>query len=215
MALLLPRLRISLASSGRLEPLDLFPDTVSGIWLEIGFGGGEHIVSLAARNPYIGIIGAEPFVNGVAKLLVAIDDQQLANIRIFDGDGRILLENLEDASIDRLFILYPDPWPKRRHEKRRLLDGGTVAEIYRVMKPGGELRLASDSADYIGWSLRNILAHGGFDWLAQRPRDWRQPPGDWCQTRYETKALSDGRRPTYLRFLRRPKMLAISPEGII
>jgi tRNA (guanine-N7-)-methyltransferase len=202
MATLLPQLRISLASGGKLQPLALFPDAVLQVWLEIGFGGGEHLASLAAQNPHIGFIGAEPFVNGIAKLLVAIDEQRLANIRIFDGDGRLLLENLADGSIDRLFILYPDPWPKRRHEKRRLLNHRTIAELYRVMKPGGELRLASDSADYIGWCLRNILAHGGFAWLAEGPRDWRKPPVDWSQTRYEAKALSEGRRPTYLRFLR-------------
>jgi tRNA (guanine-N7-)-methyltransferase len=181
MAALLPRLRVSLEGPGKLQPLALFPDTISKVWLEIGFGGGEHLASLAARNPHTGFIG---------------------NIRIFDGDGRLLLEDLEDATIDRLFILYPDPWPKRRHEKRRLLDTGTIAEIYRVMKSGGELRLATDSADYAGWSLRNIMAHGGFDWLAEGSRDWRQPPQDWYQTRYEAKALGAGRRPIYLRFLR-------------
>src|SRR5262245_18261920 len=202
MAALLPRLRVSLEGPGKLQPLALFPDTISKAWLEIGFGGGEHLASLAARNPHIGFIGAEPFVNGIAKLLVAIDNDRLANIRIFDGDGRLLLEDLEDATIDRLFILYPDPWPKRRHEKRRLLDTGTIAEIYRVMKSGGELRLATDSADYAGWSLRNIMAHGGFDWLAEGSRDWRQPPQDWYQTQYEAKALGAGRRPIYLRFLR-------------
>ena len=203
MASLLPRLRVSLKGPGKLRPLALFPDTISKVWLEIGFGGGEHLASLAARSPHIGFIGAEPFVNGIAKLLVVIDNDRLANIRIFDGDGRLLLEDLEDSSIDRLFVLYPDPWPKRRHEKRRLLDAATIAELYRVMMPGGELRLASDSADYVGWSLRNIMAHGGFDWLAEGPRDWRQPPQGWCRTRYETKALSEGRRPIYLRFLRR------------
>jgi tRNA (guanine-N7-)-methyltransferase len=203
MASLLPRLRVSLTGPGKLLPLALFPAMISKVWLEIGFGGGEHLASLAERNPHIGFIGAEPFVNGIAKLLVAIDNDRLANIRIFDGDGRLLLESLGDASIDRLFILFPDPWPKRRHEKRRLLNADTIAELYRVMKPGGELRLASDSADYIGWSLRNILAHRGFDWLVEGPRHWREPPQDWCQTRYEAKALCEGRRPAYLRFLRR------------
>jgi tRNA (guanine-N7-)-methyltransferase len=203
MASLLPRLRIGIESRGKLDPFSLFPRSVSEIWLEIGFGGGEHLASLAARHPQIGFIGAEPFVNGLAKLLIAIEDQSLANIRIFDGDGRLLLANLQDASIARLFILYPDPWPKRRHEKRRLLDARTIAELHRVMKPGAELRVASDSGDYVGWSLRNVLAHNGFDWLAEGPEDWRRPPLDWYQTRYEAKALGEGRRPIYLRFARR------------
>jgi tRNA (guanine-N7-)-methyltransferase len=202
MASLLPRLRISTEDQGKLQPHDLFPQGVLKVWLEIGFGGGEHLVSLAARSPEVGFIGAEPFVNGIAKLLVAIEDEHLANVRIFDGDGRLLLECLENESIDRLFILYPDPWPKRRHERRRLLNSHTIAEIYRVMKPGGEMHLASDSADYIGWSLRNILAHGGFDWQTEGPSDWRRPPEDWCPTRYEAKALDEGRRPIYLRFSR-------------
>ena len=201
MAALLPRLRISIGGHA-FQPRSLFGPSVSEIWLEIGFGGGEHLASLASRRPEIGFIGAEPFLNGIAKLLIAIEDQRLANIRIFDGDGRQLLANLEAASIDRLFILYPDPWPKRRHEKRRLLDARTVSELYRVMRPGAELRLATDSADYLGWSLRNVLAHGGFVWLAEGPQDWRRPPADWCQTRYEAKALSEGRRPIYLGFSR-------------
>lgn len=202
MASLLPRLRIAIQGPRTLQPLGLFPQPISEIWLEIGFGGGEHLASLAARHPQTGFIGAEPFVNGIAKLLVAIEEDSLANIRIFDGDGRTLLESLQNATIDRLFILYPDPWPKRRHAKRRLLDAHTIDELHRVMRPGAELRVASDSADYIGWSLRNILAHGGFDWSAERPEDWRRPPADWCQTRYEAKALEEGRRPVYLCFLR-------------
>ena len=202
MASLLPGLRIAIAGPRTVQPLSLFPHPISQIWLEIGFGGGEHLASLAASRPQTGFIGAEPFLNGIAKLLVAIEAEGLANIRIFDGDGRTLLESLENAAIDRLFILYPDPWPKRRHVKRRLLDQGTIAELHRVLKPGAELHLASDSADYIGWSLRNILAHGGFDWSAERAEDWRRPPAGWCQTRYEAKALEEGRQPVYLRFLR-------------
>jgi tRNA (guanine-N7-)-methyltransferase len=201
---LLPGLRILLPGPRTLRPLSLFRHPVSEVWLEIGFGGGEHLASLAARHPQTGLIGAEPFRNGIAKLLVAIEADCLANIRIFDGDGRTLLEGLENAAIDRLFILYPDPWPKRRHEKRRLLDAWTIAELHRVMKPGAELHLASDSADYIGWSLRNILAHGGFDWSAEKADDWRRSPAGWCQTRYEAKALEEGRLPFYLGFSRLP-----------
>jgi tRNA (guanine-N7-)-methyltransferase len=204
MASLLPRLRIDVEGRGRLEPRTLFPQPVSEVWLEVGFGGGEHLAGLAARHPQIGFIGAEPFLNGIAKLLVAIEDNNIDNIRIFDGDGRLLLANLQDGSIARLFILYPDPWPKRRHAKRRLLDPDTITELHRVLAPGAELRVASDSGDYISWSLRIVLAHGGFDWLAEGPADWHRPPSDWCQTRYEAKALAAGRRPHYLRFARLP-----------
>ena len=170
------------------------------VWLEIGFGGGEHLAALAELHPDVGFIGAEPFINGVAKLLLAIDERKLGNIRIFDDDARLLLERLENAAIGRVFILYPDPWPKRRHEKRRLLNAEFLGELYRIMKPGAELRLASDSADYVAWSLRNLMSHAGFEWMAEGPSDWRCPPLDWTRTRYETKALAGGGRPVYLRF---------------
>jgi tRNA (guanine-N7-)-methyltransferase len=178
----------------------LFAPGVREVWLEIGFGGGEHLAALAELHPDVGFIGAEPFINGVAKLLLAIDERKLGNIRIFDDDARVLLERLASAAIGRVFILYPDPWPKRRHEKRRLLTSEFLGELYRIMKPGAELRLASDSADYVAWSLRNLMNHGGFEWMAEGPDDWRCPPRDWTQTRYETKALAGGGRPVYLRF---------------
>jgi tRNA (guanine-N7-)-methyltransferase len=199
---LLPRLRITLPASGRLAPLPLFAQPVREVWLEIGFGGGEHLAALASLDPGVGFIGAEPFVNGVAKLLLAIADGGLRNVRIFDADARLLLEQLESESIGRVFILFPDPWPKRRHEKRRLMTSDVVAELHRIMKPGAELRLVSDSPDYISWSLDNILRHGGFGWLAGRPADWRSQPPGWVETRYEAKARSRGRKPAYLRFTR-------------
>jgi tRNA (guanine-N7-)-methyltransferase len=201
---LLPRLRIALRPGEKIAPLTLFAGPATDVWLEIGFGGGEHLAKLASSNPEIAFIGAEPFVNGVAKLLVAISDGKLANIRIFDDDVRLLLERLESSTIGSVFILYPDPWPKRRHEKRRLLKLQFIAELHRIMKPGAELRLASDSADYVSSSLHNILRHGGFDWLAEHPRDWRQPPAGWIETRYESKALTQSRKPLYLSLRKLP-----------
>lgn len=197
---LLPRLRIELKPGEKIAPSTFFAGPSRDVWLEIGFGGGEHLAKLASLHSEVAFIGAEPFINGVAKLLRCIADGNLDNIRIFDDDARLLLEQLESLSVGRVFILYPDPWPKRRHERRRLLNPQIVAELHRIMKPGAELRLASDSADYISWSLRNILRHGGFHWLADRPEDWRKPPADWTGTRYEAKALNQGRKPAYLRF---------------
>jgi tRNA (guanine-N7-)-methyltransferase len=201
-ARLLPNLRIDIEGRA-IDPAALFDNLKRDVWLEIGFGGGEHLANLAARHSDIGFVGAEPFVNGIAKLLLAIDEQRLANIRIFDDDARPLLQSFTGSSLGRIFILYPDPWPKRRHEKRRLLSPLIVADLHRVMRPGAELRLASDSADYMAWGLRNILSHGGFEWLACSARDWRSPPSGWTQTRYEAKALREGRKPVYLRFTRK------------
>jgi tRNA (guanine-N7-)-methyltransferase len=172
------------------------------VWLEIGFGGGEHLAWQAAANPDVGIIGCEPFVNGVAKLLAEIEDRDLANVRIHDGDARDLLDLLAPASLDRVFLLYPDPWPKARHRKRRLITAGTVERLARVMTDGAELRIASDIPDYVRWTLVHILSDGRFDWTARRPDDWRHRPTDWPRTRYESKALHSGRVPAYLKIIR-------------
>ena len=155
------------------------------------------MAELAAHHSHIGFIGAEPFLNGVAKLLLAIADadKNLSNIRILDADVRPLLDRLSSASIGRIYILYPDPWPKRRHAKRRLLDQATVLELHRVMKPGAELRLATDSSDYACWALATLLRHGGFEWLAETARDWREPPSGWTVTRYEAEGARPGAHP--------------------
>jgi tRNA (guanine-N7-)-methyltransferase len=200
---LLPSLRIDLPREGELQPRTIFSRTPADVWLEIGFGGGEHLAALAAAHPHIGFIGAEPFLNGIAKLLVAIAEQRLSNIRIFDADSRLLLDRLSAASIGRIYVLYPDPWPKRRHAKRRLLNPATLMQLHRAMKPGAELRLATDSRDYAAWALARLLRHGGFEWLAESAGDWRKPPPGWTVTRYESKALAKGRTPLYLTFRRR------------
>lgn len=201
----LPDLSVTLpAEAGAwLRPADLFQPGVRRFALEVGFGGGEHLAELAATRSDWGFIGCEPFVNGLVQLLAKIEAEGLANIRIHKGDARDVMERLAPASLDAVFVLFPDPWPKKRHWKRRFFGSDTLAVLSRIMKPGAELRLASDIQGYVQWSLVHILASGAFDWCAETARDWRDRPEDWPTTRYEAKALRAGRRPVYLRFRRR------------
>jgi tRNA (guanine-N7-)-methyltransferase len=200
---LLPRLSISLPAAGPLDPARLFPVGSVAAWLEIGFGGGEHLAAQAEQHPDIGFIGSEVFENGVARLVGEIARRQLRNIRIFADDARLLLDSLPPASLGRVFILFPDPWPKQRHHKRRLVSRPTLDRLAVVMQPGAELRLATDDRDYLVWMLDHATAHPGFEWLARRPADWRERPSDWPPTRYEAKARAAGRTPAFLRFVRR------------
>jgi tRNA (guanine-N7-)-methyltransferase len=171
------------------------------VWLEIGFGGGEHMAAQAERYPGVLVLGAEPFQNGVASALRHVEEQALSNVRIHDGDARELMARLPDASLERVFILFPDPWPKARHNKRRIVQAETVAEFARLLKPGGKLRFASDWADYVDWSLLRVLANPAFRWTAERADDWRVPPADHVTTRYEEKRLGDC-APVFLDFVR-------------
>ena len=171
--------------------------------MEIGFGAGEHLAEQAAAHPEVGFIGCEPFVNGVAALLALIERDSIPNIRIFDDDVRLLFDALPDACLGRVFALFGDPWPKKRHAKRRLLGPRVLDALARLMKNGAELRFASDDAGYVSWTLEQVLRHPAFTWPARRPADWRQPPADWVQTRYEAKALAAGRPCFYLSFRRR------------
>ncbi|RAK67655.1 tRNA (guanosine(46)-N7)-methyltransferase TrmB [Phenylobacterium kunshanense] len=193
----LPELRVP---PGPAEPAVLMPGARE-TWLEIGFGGGEHMAAQAGRHPDVLILGAEPFTNGVASAVRHVDEQGLGNVRIHDGDVRELIARLPDASIARVFILFPDPWPKARHHKRRLVQADTVAELARVLKPGGALRFASDWADYVDWALERITANPAFRWTAGRADDWRIPPADHVTTRYEEKRLGDC-APVFLDFVR-------------
>jgi tRNA (guanine-N7-)-methyltransferase len=197
METLLPTLR---PPAEPFDPRALMPRATE-IWLEIGFGGGEHMAAQAARNPDTLIIGAEPFQNGVASALRHIDEAQLTNVRVLDGDARELMAHLPDASLDRIFVLFPDPWPKSRHNKRRIVQAETVAEFARLLKPGGRLRFASDWADYVDWSLERFVASPAFRWRAERADDWRTPPADHITTRYEEKRLGDC-APVFLDFVR-------------
>lgn len=176
------------------------------LWLEIGFGGGEHLAGQAGAHRDVTIIGCEPFLNGVGSLLRHVEDNDLGNVRILAGDARPLLDTLPDASFDRIFLLFPDPWPKARHNKRRFVQPETVAAFARVLKPGGRMRFATDWADYADWTLRHFLANPAFDWPAERPEDWTQPPADHITTRYETKGLGDC-KPVFFDFVRK----AVSP----
>jgi tRNA (guanine-N7-)-methyltransferase len=200
---MLPRLAIALPAAGPLDPGSLFPAPPVAVWLEIGFGGGEHLAEQAERHPDIGFIGSEVFENGIARLVGGIARRELGNVRIFPDDARLLLDALMPASLGRVFILFPDPWPKLRHHKRRLVAGPTLDRLAVVMQPGAELRLATDDRDYLVWMLEQVTAHPAFVWLAHRPADWRERPPDWPPTRYEDKARAAGRTPAFLRFARR------------
>ena len=201
---LLPGLRVGLpADGGRLDPACLFSHGApGGVWLEIGFGGGEHLAANARAHPDVGIIGAEPFVNGVVKLLRAVDEWDLRNVRIRDEDVTALIARLPDACLERVYLLYPDPWPKRRQRKRRFVSDASLAEIARVLKDGGLFRFASDIDDYAGWTLARAARCPDLRWTAERASDWTEPFPGWPGTRYEAKALAAGRAPTYLEFAR-------------
>ncbi|GJD94895.1 tRNA (guanine(46)-N(7))-methyltransferase TrmB [Methylobacterium iners] len=200
---LLPALRVTLPPPGEsLDPSTLFPHPIDEVRLEIGFGGGEHLAAQAARAPATGFIGAEPFVNGVVKLLRAVDEAALRNVRVWDEDVTALLAALPDACLARVDLLYPDPWPKRRQRKRRFVSDETLREIVRLLKPGGRFRFASDIDDYAGWTLVRAARCPGLGWTARAASDWTQPWPDWPGTRYEAKAMAAGRRPTYLEFAR-------------
>lgn len=185
-----------------LELAALFGDRP--VWLEIGFGGGEHMVHQATRNPDVGIIGCEPYINGVAMLLGKIRDARVTNLRVHPGDVRDLFDVLPPASIDRAFLLYPDPWPKKRHHRRRFVTPEYLDPLARVLAPGATFRIATDIPDYVRQSLEQIVPRPDFDWLGQSPDDWRAPWDDWIATRYEQKALREGRTPHYLTFRRTP-----------
>jgi tRNA (guanine-N7-)-methyltransferase len=199
---LLPGIAAPDPERGVIDLKEMFP-LASRIELEIGFGGGEHLAWQAARAPEAGFIGAEPFLNGVAQLLQKIDKDGLNNIRIRHGDARPLVEALPAASLSRIYVLHPDPWPKKRHFKRRMISPWFFAEAARLLKPGAELRVASDIADYVRWTLMHAQNAEAFDWTAECAGDWRRRPDDWPQTRYEAKALKEGRTPAYLVFRRR------------
>jgi len=175
------------------------------VWLELGFGGSEHLIWQAENNPDTLVIGAEPFLNGVAKAVSSIDDKNLENVRLYMGDGREVMDALPDGSLSRMFVLFPDPWPKARHNKRRIITPEFLSEVYRLVKPGGVFRFGSDIIDYVDWTLTRVKAHGGFHFEPAAKEDWLVRPEDWPQTRYEAKAIREGRTCHYFEFLRDEK----------
>lgn len=182
------------------DPSDLFDVEIRDLWLEVGFGSGEHLVGQAGNHADIGFLGCEPFINGVAKMVRDADAAGLRNVKILADDARLLLDALPDACLGRAYVLFPDPWPKKRHRPRRFVGPDNLPRLARLLRPGAELRCATDHPDYLDWMLYHVGRSAAFEWLAEGPKDWRDRWDDHIPTRYETKALAG--RPSYLRFRR-------------
>ena len=196
---LLPRLSVD-ANTDFSNPAALFDVPVSAVWMEIGFGAGEHLEAQARANPEAGLLACEPYINGVASLLSRIEDAPPKNLRLHMGDARYIIDALPDGALDRLFVLFPDPWPKTRQNKRRIFGIETLPHFARVLAPGAELRAATDDMSYAAWMLEHARAVPELTWRARGPGDWRHPPVDWVPTRYEQKAIEAGSRCVYFTF---------------
>ena len=209
LAELLPKLAppdVAWTENPARKPVD-FTGMVSGAktaWLEIGFGGGEHLIAMAKANPDVAIIGCEPFINGVAMCLYAHENAGVTNVRIHAGDAREIFDVAADGAFERIFVNYPDPWPKTRHHKRRFIGPDNLPHLARVCAAGGRLHIATDIEDYVRHSMEALAQFQEFRWTAEGPEDWRRPWDDWPSTRYEQKALREGRTPHYLTFRREP-----------
>lgn len=197
----LPRLQPDLDAANC--PQGWFQTPKTHYALEVGFGGGEHVAARAKAAPDTGFIACEPFINGVAKLLIEVSENGFENLCIHNDDARDVMAALPDACLDQAYLLYPDPWPKKRHNKRRFISAENLAQLFRILKPGAGFLVASDIADYLDWTLIHMRAHGGFAWQAQTASDWQSAPVGWPGTRYEAKAIREGREPGYLQFIRR------------
>ncbi|MFN3230798.1 MAG: tRNA (guanosine(46)-N7)-methyltransferase TrmB [Alphaproteobacteria bacterium] len=203
---LMPDLAIDLPDGAlNLDPKSWFANPVDSVWLEIGFGKGEHLAWQAQNNPDIGFIGCEPYETGAASLFTEVEARGLSNLRYFADDAAFLLAALAPASLHRVFLLFPDPWPKARHHKRRFVNAANLDLLAAAMVDGAELRIATDHAGYLDWILTRMVSRPDFSWMAEKPADWRGRTADWPQTRYEAKALEDGLHPAYLRYLRKPR----------
>ena len=192
--------KLDLAAPAPADHRELFSTSVKSIRLEIGFGGGEHLIHRAVENPQTGFIGVEPFVNSMAKLLAKMEEQGANNIRLYDNDATQVLDWLPDQSVDQIDLLYPDPWPKKKHWKRRFVSQINLSRFHRVLKSNGLFCFASDIDTYVNWTLEHCRDHGGFEWLAKNASDWLSPFPNWPGTRYEAKAKREGRSSAYLTF---------------
>ena len=197
-ATLLPSLSLHLEKDR--DPRAYFTAAVDDVWLEVGYGSGEHLLWQAEAHPSVGLIGAEPYISGTAKLLSKLEPSPRENIRLYEDDARDIIDALPAQSIGRFFILFPDPWHKTRHHKRRFIQMEMLNSLARILKPGAELRFASDDAGYLTYALERLMAHPAFAWTARGPSDWLSRPADWPATRYEAKELHGS--PVFLHFLR-------------
>lgn len=198
----LSRHRLDLSALAPADPRDLFPVPVSSVRLEIGFGGGEHLLHQLDTEPGAGFIGVEPFVNGMAKLMMRVEETPRPNLRVYDDDAIRVLDWLPAGGLERIDLFYPDPWPKKKHWKRRFVSPQNLDRFARVLKRGGVFRFASDIDSYVNWTLQHCRSHPDFEWLAGAAADWQRPYDNWPGTRYEAKAKREGRRPAYLSFRR-------------
>lgn len=215
----LPKVRLpDMADRQNVDPVSCFSFPVRSVWLEVGFGGGEHLARQALNHPDTGFIGAEVFLNGITSLLthltgmerrgdvdenVSLAEGRTDNVRVYDNDVRDILPHFKDGAFERIYVLFPDPWPKKRHADRRFIGPKNLPVLARLLKSGGELRIASDDMTYIRWSLEHLMQAEDFEWTARTADDWRNPPADWVNTRYELKALAKGKKPVYLIFKRK------------
>lgn len=197
---LLPRVALDLTKPAPADLCTLFAQPLDAVRLEIGFGGAEHLIAQAQAHPTTGFIGTDAFINGVAKALVAIDAHKLGNVRLYFGDASELIDWLPEGALSRIDLLYPDPWPKRRHWKRRFVQDDSLKRLARILNSGGELRFATDIADYAAYALARVLRSPDFAWTAEQASDWRKPWADFAGTRYEAKAKREGRTPAYFIF---------------
>ena len=202
----LPEIEIPLPCEPSIvAPTSYFDQPMADFWLEVGFGKGEHLAAHAVAHPDIAMIGSEPFLNGVSGLVDLVDQHDLKNVRIFRDDARLLMDSLADQSLGRAFILFPDPWPKARHHKRRIVSAGNIAVLSRILKDGAELRIATDHMEYCRWIMAHMLQNPDFIWQCDSPDQWRDRPDDWPPSRYEGKSRAQGRKSSYLRFIRRSR----------
>ncbi len=201
----LPRHQTTVAEIERQGHQAIFASPRRQIWLEVGYGGGEHLSWQAQQNPEVGLIGCEIFQQGIVSALKHLESANIENVRLVIDDARLVIDALADASIDRAFVLFPDPWRKARHHKRRFIQKTNLDALARIMVCGAELRVGTDHVDYLRAILAALVDHPAFTWSARAEQDWRVRPDDWPQTRYEAKAIRQGRRPAFLRFIRVPR----------